>query len=182
MRVWNTKNRRGHWQSKALPTRGIQSTQGICMSTEREIRLRITPASAAYFGTGRIDGTSCRHLRNTEDDAWKCGAFSQLIPIGRGMPPRLPECIAAEKSKQPWTEQRPTEPGYYWLSFPADNRPTDAPPVFVVSIDSSPTGRMSVTSCQIKPVMANVNLLDSYFDGTKWMPRTTPVDPFKESP
>ena len=58
----------------------------------RRIALPLAPDTTATECGG------CPRLRETEDDAWFCRAFSGHIPMNTQTAQRLPECIAAEAS------------------------------------------------------------------------------------
>ena len=75
-----------------------------------------------------------------------------------------------------WTEDRPTEPGEYWLSIPPARRRAACEKLRAVYVKIG------------EPVKLNVwddiglwlgCLEDSYFANAKWSRRETPADPFE---
>lgn len=71
-----------------------------------------------------------------------------------------------------WTDERPTEPGKYWLSFAPDKRIGESA-VIGVLVDGCdrllvflPRGNVAQTT-------------HSMFDGAKWSRRENPADPFE---
>ena len=76
-----------------------------------------------------------------------------------------------------WTDDRPTEPGEYWLSIPPARRRAACEKLRAVYVKIG------------EPVKLNVwddiglwlgCLEDSYFANAKWSRRETPADPFEE--
>lgn len=98
-----------------------------------------------------------------------------------------------------WTDERPTEPGDYWLSLcPDKRRPgADVERITVSSVErrqiantarpgwtcidsGKPSQALSVVSFDDDLFTNYFDLRASAFDGALWAPRETPADPFKE--
>ena len=78
-----------------------------------------------------------------------------------------------------WTDERPTEPGEYWVSLHPSSRRQDA-----MATDDA------VSECRLAPNghrlsgrdrdgAWSVSIDDPLFDGAKWSRRETPADPFE---
>jgi hypothetical protein len=99
-----------------------------------------------------------------------------------------------------WTDERPTEPGEYWLSLCPDRRRpgADVERVTISIVERrkvAQTCRPGWTYIDAGPPRQSLNviifdddLLTNYFDlraaafdGAKWSRRETPADPFKEA-
>ena len=103
-----------------------------------------------------------------------------------------------QASARTWTDERPTEPGEYWLSLPPDDKLTKdrVRPAYVyesrrcmVMLDfESPdayapvlvVGGVDETS-SVWPDSADqcIDINNTVFDGAKWSRRETPADPFE---
>ncbi len=82
-------------------------------------------------------------------------------------------------SENKWTDERPTEPGEYWVSLHPSSRRQDA-----MATDDA------VSECRLAPNghrlsgrdrdgAWSVSIDDPLFDGAKWSRRETPADPFE---
>ena len=78
-----------------------------------------------------------------------------------------------------WTDERPTEPGEYWLSLHPDQR------LGAMATDGA------VAECRLAPNARrlsgrdrdgawSMSIDDPMLDGAKWSRRETPADPFEE--
>ena len=113
--------------------------------------------------------------------------------------PRLAERVASLLNGNTWTDERPTEPGEYWLSLcPDKRRPgADVERITVSSVErrqiantarpgwtcidsGKPSQALSVVSFDDDLFTNYFDLRASAFDGALWAPRETPADPFKE--
>jgi hypothetical protein len=72
-----------------------------------------------------------------------------------------------------WTDERPTEPGEYWLSIESVKR-VGMYAHFAWPMRATVTGPMCGFNGRYYP------LSDEMFDGAKWSRRETPADPFEE--
>jgi hypothetical protein len=76
-----------------------------------------------------------------------------------------------------WTDERPTEPGEYWLSLHPDKRQCHAP-VLKVILEHNRTD-----SLHVRVVGDDAGWLGlscgGWLDGAKWSRRETPADPFE---
>ena len=129
------------------------------------IALPIAPATETHCGDM---GGSCQ----CQVASPYCVAFKQDRQYDRKAwaYKRLPECIKATLPAGPWTEQRPTEPGNYWVSIRPDLRGgRDAIIAVIVS-----------RKLTVFAVEGHVDFpLDWHvFQGAKWMRREQPADPF----
>ena len=82
-----------------------------------------------------------------------------------------------------WTDERPTEPGEYWLSFHPDNRNRfrSMPAVVAASVIERKDSLYALWGDVIRTPQVMLDLNDSrLLDGAKWSRRETPADPFKE--
>ena len=73
-----------------------------------------------------------------------------------------------------WTDERPIEPGKYWLSVAPANRKTYR----MSSVDAVVIDKSLFASLTDQTWIGYVN--HQMFDGAKWSRRETPADPFKE--
>lgn len=87
--------------------------------------------------------------------------------------------IHAEHDVMTWTDERPTEPGEYWLSLHPDQR------LGAMATDGA------VAECRLAPNARrlsgrdrdgawSMSIDDPMLDGAKWSHRETPADPFEE--
>ena len=83
-----------------------------------------------------------------------------------------------------WTEDRPTEPGDYWLSLHPDSRALAAS--YPVGLER-PVERVWVEGDRLKTRLGwSMSLTAGWLggvellDGAKWSRRETPADPFQE--
>ena len=72
-----------------------------------------------------------------------------------------------------WTDERPTEPGEYWLSVAPANRKTYR----MSSVDAVVIDKSLFASLTDQTWIGYVN--HQMFDGAKWSRRETPADPFE---
>ena len=77
-----------------------------------------------------------------------------------------------------WTDERPTEPGDYWLSLPPERRKQyfHRRSVLHVVVKPSDSGELSAGLFGTTGFWL---LSDAQFDGAKWSRRETPADPFE---
>ena len=92
--------------------------------------------------------------------------------------PQLAERVASLLNGGTWTDERPTEPGEYWLSLPPARRRGVYEKRRAVYVGIGERVKLHVwddlglwLGC----------LDDSYFDGAKWSRRETPADPFAKT-
>ena len=81
-----------------------------------------------------------------------------------------------------WTDERPTEPGEYWLSFHPDNRNRfrSMPAVVAASVIERKDSLYALWGDVIRTPQVMLDLNDSrLLDGAKWSRRETPADPFE---
>jgi len=80
-----------------------------------------------------------------------------------------------------WTDERPTEPGEYWVSLHPDQRDRlyASQNVMCVVVAWSGDG-MSARWFDSHREECSLSLNDLLFDGAKWSRRETPADPFEE--
>jgi len=114
--------------------------------------------------------------------------------------PRNAAQRAAEDDVMKWTDERPTEPGEYWLSMPPGDQhhaeprcrsayvyesrrcmvtldfdsPDAYEPVLVVG------GCDETSSVWPDSSDKSIDINSTVFDGAKWSRRETPADPFEE--
>ena len=81
---------------------------------------------------------------------------------------------AAEDDVMNWTDERPTEPGEYWVSVVPRNRKTYR----MSSVDAVVIDKSLFASLTDQTWIGYVS--HSIFDGAKWSRRETPADPFEE--
>ena len=85
---------------------------------------------------------------------------------------------SAYMSESKWTDERPTEPGEYWLSLHPDQR------LGAMATDGA------VAECRLAPNARrlsgrdrdgawSMSIDDPMLDGAKWSRRETPADPFE---
>ena len=73
-----------------------------------------------------------------------------------------------------WTDERPSEPGEYWVSVAPGNRKTYR----MSSVDAVVVDKSLFASLTDRTWIGYVS--HSIFDGAKWSRRETPADPFEE--
>ncbi len=128
------------------------------------------------------EGDSEWHLECRFSDGQKYAA----IKIDEACP-ELATRVAALLNGNVWTDERPSEPGEYWLSIQPAKRAGryDFPKVipcevsmcanaYLMDIGSLALGVRYITGGAWNPIN------DAWFDGAKWSRRETPADPFKE--
>ena len=76
-----------------------------------------------------------------------------------------------------WTDERPTEPGEYWLSIPPARRRGVCEKMRAVRIRIGERAKLNAWD-DIGLWLGRLE--DSYFDNAKWSRRETPADPFQE--
>ena len=82
-----------------------------------------------------------------------------------------------------WTDERPSEPGEYWLSLHPDQRERLVAPQSVISaaIRWNSSGHFFYVGWfDAHQEECGLPLDDLIFDGSKWSRRETPADPFEE--
>ena len=80
----------------------------------------------------------------------------------------------------PWTPDRPTKPGEYWLSLPPAERKRWAPSAIKTATVLQGLDALHVTWHDEDGHYRLLPLNGHQFDGALWAPRETPADPFKE--
>ena len=137
------------------------------------------------------EGNDEWHLECRFSDGQKYAAI-----LVDGECPRLAERVASLLNGNTWTDERPTEPGKYWVSIEPGKRGFNVPgrptrpnrsviPVVVemdsVSFDPGLTVYFDQRGFGTNERSGWVGKLDSgFFDGARWSRRETPADPFEE--
>ena len=114
------------------------------------------------------EGDSEWHLECRFSDGQKYAA----IKIDEACP-ELATRVAALLNGNVWTDERPTEPGEYWVSIEPVKR-VGMYAHFGWPMRATVTGPMCGFNGRYYP------LSDEMFDGAKWSRRETPADPFEE--
>lgn len=137
------------------------------------------------------EGDSEWHLECRFSDGQKYAA----IKID-GDCPELATRVAALLNGNVWTDERPSEPGEYWLSIQPAKRAGryDFPKVIPCEVSMCANAYlMDIGSLALGGDKAGCTLAvryitggawipinDAWFDGSKWSRRETPADPFEE--
>ena len=114
------------------------------------------------------EGDSEWHLECRFSDGQKYAA----IKIDEACP-ELATRVAALLNGNVWTDERPTEPGEYWVSIEPVKR-VGMYAHFGWPMRATVTGPMCGFNGRYYP------LSDEMFDGALWSVRETPADPFEE--
>ena len=105
-------------------------------------------------------------------------------------------------SENKWTDERPTEPGEYWLSMPPGNRYHSQPRCRSAYVYESRRCMVTLefdSPDAYEPVLVvggcdetssvwpdssdkSIDINSTVFDGAKWSRRETPADPFEVTP
>ena len=78
-----------------------------------------------------------------------------------------------------WTDERPTEPGEYWVSIPPQQRKQYAHKCVVLPVRV----KRSLGSLLVVGLIGTTGfwaVTDTQLNGAKWSRRETPADPFEE--
>lgn len=120
------------------------------------------------------EGDSEWHLECRFSDGQKYAA----IKIDEACP-ELATRVAALLNGNVWTDERPSEPGEYWVSIPPKQRPQYAHRCVVlpVRVKRCLSGLLVVGLIGTTGFWA---VTDTQLDGAKWSRRETPADPFEE--
>ena len=105
------------------------------------------------------------------------GPSMRMHAAALGVIPKLePETrVAGSLIAKVWTDERPTEPGNYWLSLPPSDRRSRHACLPVVINAHGDLMTEDLTSAHFRYAhMTNQNP-----DGAKWSRRETPADPFE---
>lgn len=111
------------------------------------------------------------------------GPSMRMHAAALGVIPKLePETrVAGSLIAKVWTDERPTEPGEYWLSFHPDNRNRfrSMPAVVAASVIERKDSLYALWGDVIRTPQVMLDLNDSrLLDGALWSVRETPADPF----
>ena len=81
-----------------------------------------------------------------------------------------------------WPDERPTEPGEYWVALHPDQRERlyASQPLMCVALGWNCGGFLAVRWFDSDRQECSLSLEDLLFDGAKWSRRETPADPFEE--
>ena len=118
------------------------------------------------------EGDSEWHLECRFSDGQKYAA----IKIDEACPGLATRVAALLNGNDVWTDERPTEPGEYWLSFPPARRRGVCEKMRAVHIKIGERAKLNVWD-DIGLWLGRLE--DSYFDNAKWSRRETPADPFE---
>lgn len=94
--------------------------------------------------------------------------------------PRLAERVSSLLNGNAWTDERPTEPGTYWLSKPPKLRsvPRDRMREVVLKVTEWHPTELQVFD--VSGILLGPLNHIGWLDGAKWSRRETPADPFEE--
>jgi hypothetical protein len=95
-----------------------------------------------------------------------------------GACPQLATRVAALLNSNIWTDERPSEPGEYWLSIPPKQRTQYAHrcDMLPVRVKRSRNGSLVVG---LIGTTGFWEVTDAQLNGAKWSRRETPADPFE---
>ena len=89
--------------------------------------------------------------------------------------PQLAERVASLLNGGTWTDERPTEPGEYWVSIAPTERTADGKKIpAVLDVRVSRSGLIEAEGCRGWSALS-----DPMLNGAKWSRRETPADPFE---
>ena len=78
-----------------------------------------------------------------------------------------------------WTDERPSDPGEYWVSKPKHRRAVERDKMREITVRFT---EWSPTELQVFDVSGSLlgPVKGTWLDGAKWSRRETPADPFEE--